>query len=64
MGFKECRTNAGLSVLEVSRALCVSPAAVYQWEDGAYMPNTKRLPEIAKLFGVTVDQLLADQKEE
>ena len=44
--------------------LSVSDAAVYQWETGVTMPTAKRLIEIAKLYGVTVDELLADQKEE
>ena len=42
------------------KALNVSDAAVYQWETGAFLPSTKRLPEIAKLYGVTVDELLKD----
>lgn len=60
MGFKEMRVKAGLSVLEVSRTLNVSPAAVYQWEDGTYIPAGKRLPDIARLYSCTVDDLLSD----
>ena len=63
MGFKQARINAGLSVRQVMKALNVSGAAVYQWETGVFLPNAKRLPEIAKLYGVTVDDLLKDNGE-
>lgn len=58
MGFKSARISAGLSVLEVSEALRVTDVAIYQWETGVNMPNTKRLPEIANLYGCTIDELL------
>ena len=60
MNFRTARLAAGLSVAQVVNALSVSDAAVYQWETGITTPNTKRLTEIAKLYGVTVDALLAD----
>ena len=63
VGFKQARINAGLSVRQVMKALNVSDAAVYQWETGVFLPSTKRLPEIAKLYGVTVDELLKDNGE-
>ena len=63
MGFKQARINAGLSVRQVMKALNVSDAAVYQWETGVFLPNATRLPEIAKLYGVTVDELLKDNGE-
>ena len=52
--------SAGLSVAQVVEALSVSDAAVYQWETGVTTPNTKRIIEVAKLYGVTVDYLLAE----
>ena len=45
------------------KALNVSDAAVYQWETGVFFFFIKRLPEIAKLYGVTVDELLKDNGE-
>lgn len=63
MGFKQARINAGLSVRQVMKALNVSDAAVYQWETGVFLPSAKRLPEIAKLYGTTVDELLKDNGE-
>lgn len=60
MSFKKAREKAGLTVLQASRALEVSPVAVYKWEDGRTAPDSRRLPDIAKLYGCTVDDLLAD----
>lgn len=62
MGFRSARLAAGLSVSNVMEALKVSDAAVYQWETGVTIPNGKRLPEIAKLYGCTVDELLKQEE--
>ena len=45
---------------QVMEKLSVSDAAVYQWETGVTMPTAKRLVEIARLYGVTVDELLSE----
>lgn len=58
MRFKEAREKSGLTVLQASRALEVSPVAVYKWEDGRTVPDGRRMPEIAKLYRCTVDELL------
>ena len=62
MGFREARLAAGLTVANVMASLKVSGAAVYQWETGVTIPNGKRLPEIAKLYGCTVDDLLRQEE--
>lgn len=66
MGFREMRQKAGLSVAQVMKSLRVTDAAIYQWETGETTPASKRLPEIAKLYGCTVDELLNEdvQKDE
>lgn len=63
MGFREARIKAGMSVAQVMEKLSVSDAAVYQWETGITMPTAKRLLEIAKLYDVTVDELLSEQSQ-
>ena len=62
MRFKECREKAGLSQREVGAKLGISDSAVCLWEreDGGSLPRTSMLPEIAKLYGVTIDELLAE----
>ena len=61
MGFRQAREAAKMSVAQVMNALGVSDAAVYQWETGVNLPSAKRLPEIAKLYGCTVDDLLKEE---
>lgn len=58
MRFRTQRKKAGLAVAEVAQALRVSEAAVYQWETGVSFPAGKRLVDIARLYGCTVDELL------
>lgn len=60
--YKVLREKAGLSVKQVMEALNVSDAAVYFWETGTNAPSTKKLPDIAKLYGCTVDELLKEVK--
>ena len=60
--YKVLREKAGLSVKQVMEALNVSDAAVYFWETGANAPSTKKLLDIAKLYGCTVDELLKEVK--
>ena len=60
MGFRDARISAGLSVSQVMKNIGVSDAAVYQWETGVTRPHAKRLLEIARLYGVTVDDLLSE----
>ena len=61
MSFRNARQHAGLTVAKVMEALHVSDAAVYQWETGVTTPSAKRLPEIAKLYGCTIDDLLKEE---
>lgn len=57
---KECRTHAGLSQADVAARLCVSRQAVTKWESGKGAPDIENLKNMATLFGVSVDHLLAD----
>lgn len=63
MGFRNARIKAGLSVADVMEALKVSDAAVYLWESGKNIPKGKRLPEVAKLYGCTIEDLLKEEEE-
>ena len=48
---------------DVARALGVYPSTVSKWENGITMPNVKKLPAIAKLYGCSIEELLADQQQ-
>lgn len=58
MSFRSARHKAGFSVHQVANALKISDVAVYYWETGQMAPRASRLPEIAALYGCTVDELL------
>lgn len=58
MSYLECRKKAGMTQSDVARKLGITESSVCQWETGATHPSTKRLFEIAKLYGCTVDELL------
>ena len=48
---------------EVATILGVKEAAVSKWERGVSKPRASRLPAIAKLYGCSIEDLLADQME-
>lgn len=64
MNFKKYRKRAGLSQREVGAKLGVSDSAVCLWEKetGGSVPRASMLPEIARLYGCTVDELLAPEE--
>lgn len=64
MSFLSARKNAGLSQADVAEALGVSAAAVCQWETGKTVPDSRKLPRIAEVFGCTIDELLSDTTTE
>ena len=59
MSFLSARTKAGLSQAAVAEELGISAASVSYWESGKTMPDSRKLPVIAKLYGCTVDEVLA-----
>lgn len=63
MSFRSARLAAGLSVKQVIEKLKVTDAAVYMWETGTQAPRVSRLPEIAELYGCTVDELLKKEAD-
>ena len=62
MAFREMRERAGLSVLDVQKALGVSDAAVYYWEQGKSAPTVDKLIKVAELYGCTIDELVRSGK--
>ena len=53
------RKQKGLTQEELGEILLVSRTAISKWESGRGYPNIDSLKEIAKFFGLTVDQLLS-----
>ena len=57
------RKERGLTQEEVAEKLGVSPQAVSKWENGSSCPDIMLLPKIAKLFEVSIDELLSEESE-
>ncbi len=58
------RKNAGLTQEEVASHLGISPQAVSKWENDLSCPDIMLLPELAALYGKTVDELLSSEDME
>ncbi|MGN1421554.1 MAG: helix-turn-helix domain-containing protein [Eubacterium sp.] len=52
------RKEKGMTQEELAQMLGVSPQAVSKWENLTSCPDIALLPDIAEIFGVTVDELL------
>ena len=58
------RRKAGLSQEELASRLEVSRQAVSKWETGAADPSTANLLALAKLYGVSPEELLRSAQSE
>ncbi len=54
---KELRDEQGLTQLEVAYRVNVTPATVSNWERGVYEPKVTQLRALARLFGVSMDDI-------
>jgi len=54
---KRFRSHAGLTQEQAAQTLGVSSQTVSRWECGNTLPDVLMLPRIARLYGVTVDDL-------
>ena len=52
------RKEKGLTQEELAHHMGVSPQAVSKWQNDQTCPDISALPKLARLFGVTVDELL------
>lgn len=62
MSFVSARRRSGLSQRAVAKELNISAAAVALWEVGKTKPRAALLPQIAKLYGCPIDELLAQEE--
>lgn len=56
------RKEKGLKQDEMAEMLGVSPQAVSKWENDQTCPDISLLPQISKILGVTVDELLSGKE--
>ena len=57
------RRKIGLKQDDLAQMLEVSPQAVSKWENDQTCPDISLLPKLAKILGVTVDELLSGKQE-
>ena len=56
------RKKLGLSQLELAEKIQYSNKNISKWENGEATPNIFTLKQLAKVFNITVDQLVTDQE--
>lgn len=56
--FKEIRKNLGLTQRDVADKLQVYQSSVSDWENDVSQPDFDKLKELAKLYDVSLDELL------
>ena len=59
----ELRKKCDMTQMELADKMGISFQAVSNWERGNSMPDISKLPELAELFGVTIDQLLGEHSD-
>ena len=57
----ELRRRKELKQDDIAQSLGVSPQAVSKWENDIACPDITLLPQLARLFGVTTDELLTGE---
>lgn len=58
------RCQKGLTQQQVAKSLSLTVQAVSKWETGKNLPDIALLPEIADLYGVTIDELFREKAEQ
>ena len=58
---KYLRKMAGYSQEQLARKLNITQGAISLWEKGKAMPDTKYLPDLMSIFGVSMDDLFSDE---
>ena len=56
------RTSNGLTQEELAEKLNVSRQAITKWESGDGIPDIDNLKQLSILFGITIDELVKDDK--
>lgn len=56
------RRQKGLKQEELAAALGISPQAVSKWENDQTCPDISLLPKLARLLGISVDELLSGEE--
>ena len=60
LNIRELRERLGMTQIEFAKAVSVSQGAVSQWELGLTHPGFRAVMAIAKLTGLTVEELAGE----
>lgn len=60
---KSFRRRCGFTQAYLAERLGISVQAVSKWENGTSLPDIMLLPEIARVFGVSIDELFSEDKK-
>ena len=58
---KNLREATGKTQKEIASYFSINISTVAKWETGESLPRADKLPELAKILGCTVDELLRDE---
>lgn len=61
---KKMRMDAGLTQMDVAKAMDVGQPTVSCWETGASLPRAEQFPKLADLFGCTTDALYGRESKD
>lgn len=62
MSMKEWRLKAKMTQEEVAQKLNIQRTTVSMWETGESNPRADKLPQLAALYGCTIDELFEDRE--
>lgn len=61
--YAKMRDSRGMTDYQVSKETGIPTSVMSSWKNGKYTPKVDRLVKIAKLFNVTMDELLGIAKQ-
>ena len=60
---RRLREERGWTQLEVAYRLGVTPVTIYNWERGRTEPRVSQFRQLARLFGVSMDDITLDGED-
>ena len=60
--FAELRKEKGLTQFELAEKINVTDKAVSKWENGKCLPEMEQLKKLAKLYNITIDELILGER--
>lgn len=61
---RDLRVSKGLTQIALANLIGTTRSAVAMWESGTSSPRADKLPELARILGCTVDELLRPVEQE